>query len=413
MDPTTLKSGGLTSNDAAQGVIGDLLQAERQLRAVAEQTIRALRAALQLAAYTFAGEAFERQVQANPAVLETWSADDWIGFFQEVSPTSRGWADPGVLAERLRQVTGERDGALAEVVHLREKLVLEAQKKAAGVGLAAAAGAEDATPEIAAQLDGAGAPAMSTGCGLPEVPPTPPEGYERYFSPKKWHRQGLALALAGSGLSVRYEIAELIGRRDGVKGTSGSIKRVFSDLVSAGVLEREVVKVGRLQAVFVWLTDLGREICAACRFPRRESEYRRLLRLHGAGRQKQHAAAVAIFAYQARRRGYQVKVLPKVEGPAEPDVAISKDGGGPIYVEVELGRRKASKWKLVGDLQGFAAVCALNEEGHQALVSEVKSQGLAGRTTFLEMLMRSEKDGRPSMEPLWVETWGPEADAGA
>jgi hypothetical protein len=109
----------LTAAIAAQGATRDLLEAERALRALAEEENRDLRAALQLAAYTFAGAAYEEEVHKDQRILDRWTPQDWMDFFQRVAPISQGWSDPATLAERLGEVTQERDQAMAEISRLR------------------------------------------------------------------------------------------------------------------------------------------------------------------------------------------------------------------------------------------------------------------------------------------------------
>jgi hypothetical protein len=377
--------------------IGDLLKAEQELRGLAEQNVRDLRAALQLAAYTFAGAPFEAQVRRDQAGVERWTADEWIAFFQGVTPISRGWADPAVLGERLRLISGERDRALAEVHRLQEELALRAELTA---GTTAATPATAGIPAPAAAAQTGGATAAGNGrFRWPDVPSKPPARYARLFS-AGWLREGTVLGLVASGLSLRLEVAELLGRRFDVKGNSGSLKRVFERLVRAGLLENEVVRIGCLAAMFVWPSDLGREVCRACGFRVQETEYERLLRLHGGEQQKSHAAAVAVFAYHARRRGFRAEVLPTVEGRAEPDVLVAKGDETPVYVEVELGREKQPKWLHLYDLQGFVALCAQNVEGRAALSAEVRALGLHGRATDIETLIQEADRGN-----LWAEVW--------
>ena len=126
-----------------------------------------------------------------------------------------------------------------------------------------------------------------------------------------------------------------------------------------------------------------------------------MLRLHGGERQKKHAATVATFAYQSRRRGFRVEVIPQVEGPAEPDAAVFDGDGKPVYVEVETGRRRDRKWQNMADLQGFVAVCAGNEAAQAALVEEIKSLGIPGRATCLDVLIQ-DKEGTGK---LWAQEW--------
>ena len=126
----------------------------------------------------------------------------------------------------------------------------------------------------------------------------------------------------------------------------------------------------------------------------------RVLRLLGGERKKAHAAAVSVFAYHARRRGYRTEVIPEVEGPAEPDVLIVKDGEK-AYVEVEAGRDKEAKWRNEARLQGFVAVCAVKQAGQDALVEEIKALGIPGRATHIERLAKD----KTNQVSLWAEEW--------
>ena len=391
----------LTTADVTEVVLQDLVEAEKRLRELAEVENRELHAALQLAAYTFAGEEYEAELRKDQRILDRWTPADWMAFFQRVAPVGRGWADHRVLAERPRQVVAERDALAAEVLRLREELALRAQL----------------SPGIAADDDDAGAaaggeqrqekPRHDLGPAVsfrwPQVPKRPPRAYARYF-PRNWDREGLILALISSGLCLRVEIGELIGRRFGVSGRAGSVKRLFvgkqRSLEARGIIYSEVHRVGRAGAMIVGLTDLGRKIAKACGWEVVETEWERLKRLHGGDRQLKHAAAVCIFAYHARRRGCKVEVVPQVEGPAEPDVLLITGGGERIYVEVEAGREKEAKWRNTADLQGFVALCAVNDRARDALVREIKSLGLPGRATDLGALIAEKDEGR-----LWMEEW--------
>ncbi|MBN1139354.1 MAG: hypothetical protein JXM73_22445, partial [Anaerolineae bacterium] len=139
-------------------------------------------------------------------------------------------------------------------------------------------------------------PVERPGFRWPQVPDRPPAAYARYFG-KTWPREGLALALIASGISMRLEAAELVGRRFDVNGRAGSVRRMFERMAKRGLFDSEVVNVGTASAMLLWLTGLGREVCKAVKFPVRETDYERMLRLHGGQRQKEHAGAVVVFAY--------------------------------------------------------------------------------------------------------------------
>ncbi|MBN1956140.1 MAG: hypothetical protein JW900_13975 [Anaerolineae bacterium] len=383
--------GALATRDAAEAAVRDLWEAERSLRALAEGENRALRGALQLAAYTFAGAAYEAEIRHDQRVLDRWAPGDWIDFFNRVAPVSKGWSDPAVLAERLRGVVGERDATLAEVRRLQEEMALRAEMATQAAHLAAASGDPPPAP-----------------------PPTPRPAKSRRWSSRKARRRPRSACLSSSrafagptcraarrsGISMRLEAAELLGWRTGTDGHSGSIRRVFERLTERGLFAKEVVRVGSASAMFLRLTQLGRQVCQAARLPVRETEYERMLRLHGGERQKNHAAATAVFAYHARKRGWRVKVVPAVkDSVAAPDAQIIREGQS-IYVEVELGRNKEAKWRNMFDLQRYIALVALNADGRAALSGEVKALKLPGRATDVQALIQFADGGA-----LWIETW--------
>jgi len=394
----------LTTADVTEIALQDLLEAEKRLRELAEAENRELRAALQLAAYTFAGEEYEKELRRDQRILDRWAPGDWMAFLQRVAPVGRGWSDPAVLSERLRQVVAERDALAAEVLRLREELALRAQLSP-GIATAGEPKPENGEAQEEKQERQRKQASFQAPPGFrwPQVPKRPPKAYARHFRPDKWDREGLILALIACGLCLRVEVAELVGWRFGVSGRAGSVKRLFTgtrnSLDARGLIRIEVVQLGLMGVMIVGLTDLGRKIVKACGWEMVETEYERLKRLHGGDGQVKHATAVCAFAYQARRRGYRVQVVPEVEGPAEPDALIVRDEER-IYVEVELGRDKPEKWHNMVNLQGFVALCAANEEARKALATEVKRLRLPGRATDLGALIGEKDEGR-----LWVEEW--------
>jgi hypothetical protein len=394
-------------------VINGLLEAEQDMRQMAEQAVQDLRGALRLAAYTFAGEAFEEAIRADQMAVEQWSADQWIAFFQKAAPVGQGWNDAKVLAKRLTETTAERDALLSTVAEAKGQLVLLEEQLAASKVMQKTAMAEPAAraseTQTAAVEQKTGnqpetkeQPAGPSGkFKWPDVPNRTPARYAREIGGGNWRRKGMALGLIASGISLRVEAQTLLAWRCGTGGDAGSIKRLFVKLEKAGILEGECVRVHKANTKFLWLSRLGQQVCEACRFNLRETDYQRLLRLHGGQAQKKHAAEAATFAYQARRRSFVVEVVPHVDGPAEPDVAISKNGER-VYVEVETGHDREAKWRHQVELQGFVAMCSVTEGQQERVVAEIKKLELPGRATNLEALMQ-DKEGTGK---LWLEEWG-------
>jgi hypothetical protein len=398
-------NGGLTASEAGGAVISGLLEAEQELRQMAEQAVQDLRGALRLAAYTFAGEAFEEAIRADQVAVEHWSADEWIAFFQQAAPVGQGWNDAKVLAKRLTEMTAERDALLATVADAKSRLALLEERRQASPPVSESQPAAPAAMERGVKAEKGEqargrAPLRMAKFRWPDVPARAPARYARQIG-KGWKRKGMALALIASGISLRIEAQRLLAWREGCKEKSSSIRHAFERLEKAGLLEGECVRVHQAQTKFLWLTRLGQKVSEICRFDLRETDYQRLLRLHGGEIQKKHATEAATFAYQARRRGFLVEVMPDVDGPAEPDVAVARDGEEPVYVEVETGNDREPKWRHQVELQGFVAMCSVTATQQERIVAEIKELGLPGRATNLQALMQ-DKEGTGK---LWVEEW--------
>ena len=136
-----------------------------------------------------------------------------------------------------------------------------------------------------------------------------------------------------------------------------------------------------------------------------ESEWERLKRLHEGERFKEHTLAVLYFALHARVRGWEVTVMPEVEGP-NPDVMIT--GGKKTYlVEVELGKKdRPAKWKKLAEIQGGVAICGLDSENRKRLVGDCKLAKFKGKATDLRTLQDQGEIYNLSQDtPLWVDSW--------
>ena len=234
------------------------------------------------------------------------------------------------------------------------------------------------------------------------IPKTPPKKYATLFNRQESTRQRelifLALA-AGTGYStaasLRWELTRYVEELN--DPDAGSIKRLIERLEKANLIStRKVAK-----TIILSLTDLGREVATAMGVPPVETEWERLMRLHGGAKQEKHAAHVCLFTHYARKRGWRTLVCPEVEPPADPDVLIEKDDQL-IYVEVEAGsgdpERRMKKWRNQRNLQGFAAICAPTENVRRMLVQEARSNTKRGMATDFMWLREPEND-------LWAETW--------
>ncbi len=235
----------------------------------------------------------------------------------------------------------------------------------------------------------------------------PPARYASMFSqePVARRRELTFLTLmAVKGYSAEVSLRwELVQREEALTNPdSGSIKRLIARLQKRDLIQRLSVSMGRHRLNIVLLTELGSEVIAAMRLTPVESEWARLMRLHGGQAQQKHAAQVCLFTHLAWQRGWRTQVCPEVDPPADPDVLIEKEGER-IYVEVEGGsgtpERRMKKWRNQRDLQGFAAICAPSEAVRRTLVREAQSNTKKGMATDFAWLREHPRAG------LWAETW--------
>ncbi|RCK72778.1 MAG: hypothetical protein ANABAC_1312 [Anaerolineae bacterium] len=136
-----------------------------------------------------------------------------------------------------------------------------------------------------------------------------------------------------------------------------------------------------------------------------ESEYERILRLHDGENQPKHTSQVLFTAYQARLRGFDVKVMPfeKSNGMTwyQPDLTIANIQDRLFYpVEVEThSRNKPEKWKGKREVN----VVLPNPQIRQAVVQRLKNLKSHGRATDLQTLARQTKLG--VLDYFWLEIW--------
>ncbi len=392
----------MNSDGVRDAALRDILQAERSMRAIAEEHVRALGRVLTELAYRLDGHRMEAIRREDPRAPEGWTPEQWRAFFARVlEPPEAAWITPE-QAERLAaenaRLREELRAARREIERLRREV--ERLSREAPPAEAEAESGEPAPRPARAEI--------VSGEGWPERWPKPPARFARLLpgDEKRWQRMAMVLCLVARGDCLRLQVTQALGSRFGVKPGSGSLKRLIQTMVEKGLLKDEVLALRSdgldTRLSVLTLTDTGRDLCRALGWHVHESELERLYRLHEGERQQAHTCAVLAFAYQARRRGWRAEVLPPVPGDtaAAPDVLVEKDGER-IYVEVELGADKHRKWQNLADLQGFVALCAPTAKHRMALSAECRLAKLPGRATDLETLIRD----REGQGDLWVEAW--------
>lgn len=251
---------------------------------------------------------------------------------------------------------------------------------------------------------------FNTQSGIAEFEPPPLPKNVVNIRSDHWKRVSRALyCISVLGLSLQKEIAELAG----FPFPSGTASDVFQTLVREQLVERSVIRFNsRWKVGLVRLSAIGKLTCTGwLGWTVVESEWERVLRLHQGNDQPRHTAALLSFAYQARKRGYQVIVLPEVENTLlVPDLKVMR-GEEQLYVEVEMmdrgfGRKDRTwvrKWQNQFANQGYVAFCTITSSRRLKMTSELKKlwRGYATDLTTL----RKQSNTAQDLSELWAEKW--------
>jgi len=420
-----------TLNVSHQRAIGDLLQAERDLRQKSEDAIRAMRQVLVETANRFDGTRLESLRRDNPSVPANWGALDWKKFFDEVPLPSQGWVNKTVVApdtQTQRKLQKQITDLQAALELERAKMVV-VETPASSVPtetvnpanpdqiLPAADAVESIPPNATPALTVMVADAKKMLANFPQKIPAAfsavLSGGERTGGDlaRVFQRYWLILFLIGRWrLAASMELEETLAGVVGVSAGSGSMRRVLLDMEEANVLVNEIIflKSPRTALKLYQLSAEGEKLYQALfQVKAFENDWSRLIRLHEGARFPEHTMAVIAFTMHARKRGWATQVLPEVKGTMSvPDVWIMR-GKEKLYVEVELGdKERVSKWRNQAGLnEGCVALCAATQKTRARLVGDCKLDKLAGMATDLETLVRNKFKELNSASPLWLEDW--------
>ncbi|WP_152965513.1 hypothetical protein [Thermanaerothrix daxensis] len=218
-----------------------------------------------------------------------------------------------------------------------------------------------------------------------------------------WRRMETAVQILAEGVCLRAELQY----RMGIYG--GAIQRLLDILLEQDLIEQRFFGSGQTRYAVLRLTDRGMVFAAELGCPICPSEWDILVQRHNAEEHPKHAFAILLFAFQARRRGWQVEVCPQVDNPlVEPDVLVEKDGER-IYVEVETLRNPRKrrdgadntwvrKWNNQYAFQRQVAVCTLTPKRMQGILRYLKAYFPGVATELTTLAKHPESD-------LWLERW--------
>ncbi|MDR7574296.1 MAG: hypothetical protein QN194_15390 [Armatimonadota bacterium] len=370
------------------GLLAGLLRAERELREMAEERARELSRVLMEVAARVDGAVMEEHRRRDPRAPESWGAEEWRRFFARVLEPRWMAASPAE-AERVRALQARIAELEEEVRRLRAQL---AERAPAPVEASREAPVKASTDRELYD--------PYHDLVFPDLPIAPPPRFEALRP--RWRRAAMAVFAVASGMSVRQEVLDRIARVEGIGPKSGSLKRLIESLSEEGFLRARTLflPLGGManHIVAVELGEKGKALAEVMGWEIREGDWARLRRLHQGEDLEAHTAAVLVFLYQARVRGWRAMAMPSVEGPAAPDAVVERDGER-FYVEVERsGEEKPEKWRNLAALQGRVALCAPTPELRSRLAADCRTMGLRGVATDLLSLLQSHED-------LWIERW--------
>lgn len=209
--------------------------------------------------------------------------------------------------------------------------------------------------------------------------------------------------LGSSGVGLRMELTQLLASRLGISPNARSIRQAIQHRLPAAnlVVSATYPYLGKSRLSLIRLSKTGKRLCRSLGVKPVENEWERLIRLHQGDVYIAHTVALLAFAYHARLRSWDVKLVPSVKHHKEPDALIVK-GDEKIYVEVERGHAKWEKWRGQEDLQGFAAICATSPAHRKKLMRKCQEIDVPGYATDLENLIRRAK--RKNFH-LWMDEW--------
>jgi hypothetical protein len=374
--------------------VDDILSAERHLRSLAEEDIRGYRALLLEVAHIFAGEKIEAVRKHDPNAPDQWKAEEWGRFFRGMRYEVGGWANPEILEKRLASYEHKLDFERGKNDELRGKLkerLVQATEQEVKE--------KDLTPAERARA-----------ALWPVFPESPPAEFAKKFNTKvQWMRIALMIYLLGvKGWSARVEIATYLARAANVTVGGGGTKNFIGQMLDEGFAEQTMygleLHTNVNFGVFRLLPD-GVKICRYLGHEPVESELEYLFRRHNGRAQKEHTIAMLCFAFHARLRGWDVKLVPEMEGTdARPDMLVQHDDMK-YYVEVEFGhnKEKKQKWSNQAELQGLVVFCTATPDQRKNLAHHISEKGYQGIGTDLGSLIAAQVKGDPG--PLFLQSW--------
>jgi hypothetical protein len=413
-----------------QRSLGDILDAERRMRAASDQAVRDLRQVLVDMAVRLDGERMEEIRHRDPSAPGNWTVTEWRSFVNSI-PVHSSWevVTSGALSvkedHRISDLIAEVKTLTAELQSSRTMTAdLEAQierlktsvRQAVSPGAALPAIAPATVPtEAIAPMSVLLADAklmLETAYPKNGVDPQALTSYvgNRAGGDARKHlkRIWLVLYLIGArGITSHMELNLLTSSPFGSSLGSGAGRRTLDDMKKAGLVEVSEycsLTPATTQHAAV-LSEKGRELYRKL-FPDQpmvRGEINRILDL--AGGDAARIALLSSFAIQSRRRGWYFLVSPLVEADIQPDAWLGR-GEKSLYALFDDGSDRASmmgRWESLSKLNnGAVAIAATTQAVRDRILADCAVAKLRGVAVDLESIIKeSYANVEEGKSPLW------------
>jgi hypothetical protein len=192
--------------------------------------------------------------------------------------------------------------------------------------------------------------------------------------------------IAVGGFSTRPDLA-LAMRMDmktteAKKASLRTIARACATLEKESLIVQTPANLWRMKLNLIRLTNYGVDYCVkSFDWPVIWNDWDKLIHHHNGLEYIRHSAAVLIFAYHVRLRGWEAEVLPYEQLlNTEPDLLIKKQGIK-LFVEIEMKASHAAakqlKWSKQNQLQGCNAICMLSTQGAENIARILRKRGVS------------------------------------
>jgi len=408
-----------------QRSLSDLLEAERRMRSVSDDTVRGLRDVLLSVAIRLDGKRMEALRHGDPQIPNNWSVKQWREFVDAI-PAPDGW---GTMAASVDSVNNEESSRYVEELkaeiqnlmtdlentsariaemELQQEAVLKSVRKSSSVDLKPMPSTRP-NGHILAPLDALVSEADSRVLLFPNPPSKLMDGIVSVGARDGRDRlvflQRVYVSLfdlGARGTSNTLELNHLIALPGDAQPNTNSVGKVLHDIEKNGLITIERFEMSEPKSTLkvARLTEKGEALFKGL-FPKEklvEPEVSVVMRWANNDRAK--ATALMYFAAQARKRGYYTSMVPNQES----DLWLGR-GEESLYAVLVDSLSSNRPQALSKFNNGKTYICATTKPIMERLVGDCGIAGIGGSATDLESILTHKYVDLGPNDPLWRMTW--------